>query len=63
MHLLDDPRFGPDAQTPAQRVRVLARMQVTFPALQTDVSARVQQLHARYIAGELSWKEVQHGAR
>lgn len=52
------PKFGPAAQTPAQRSWVLAQMQRLFPHLKTKASPYVQQLYARYVAGELSWLQV-----
>ncbi|MGI4834138.1 MAG: hypothetical protein ACRYFK_11820 [Janthinobacterium lividum] len=50
--------FGPAAQTPAQRAEVLARMQQALPRLRKRLSPYVQQLHARYLAGELTWLQV-----
>jgi len=53
-----DARFGPNAQTPAQRARVLAQMQAAIPSLKTNATASARQLYARYVAGELSWAET-----
>ncbi len=53
-----NPKFGPAAQTPAQRAEVLARMQDAIPHLKRNLTATRQQLYARYVAGELSWLEV-----
>lgn len=53
-----DPRYGPCAQTPAQRAYVVAQLRITFPRLQP--TALALKLYARYIAGELSWLEVDH---
>ncbi|OGX91001.1 hypothetical protein [Hymenobacter coccineus] len=53
-----DPRFGPNAQTPAARAWVLQQMQAVIPALRTRVTAHAQGLYDRYVAGELSWAEV-----
>ncbi|MGI4834219.1 MAG: hypothetical protein ACRYFK_12240 [Janthinobacterium lividum] len=50
--------YGPAAQTPAQRAEVLARMQQALPRLGKQLSPYVQQLHARYLAGELTWLQV-----
>lgn len=52
-----DTRFGPGAQPPAQRARVLAQMQATLPSLK-KAPACARQLYARYVAGELSWLDV-----
>ena len=53
-----DTRFGPSAQTPEQRARVLTRMRDAVPSLKTKATAFAQQLFTRYVAGELSWLEV-----
>jgi hypothetical protein len=53
-----DPQFGPAAQTPQQRAYVLQQLQAVFPQLRKQVTPAVQQLYARYIAGELSWQAV-----
>ncbi|MGI4734794.1 MAG: hypothetical protein ACRYG7_06390 [Janthinobacterium lividum] len=53
-----NPRFGPNAQTPAQRARVLAQMMDVLPRLGKGVTAPAQQLYDRYVAGELSWADV-----
>jgi preprotein translocase subunit Sec63 len=58
LYMAYDTRFGPSAQTPDQRVRVLKQMQAAVPSLKTRTTALAQQLYARYIAGELSWLEV-----
>lgn len=52
-----DSRFGPSAQTPEQRARVLAQMQRTLPGLRKATSF-ARQLYARYVTGELSWLDV-----
>ena len=52
-------KFGPAAQTPAQRAWVLAQMQRMIPSLGKNVTSYTQHLYDRYIAGELSWQEVQ----
>lgn len=57
-HMTYDSRFGPSAQTPEQRTWVLAQMQATLPNLKTKAPAFARQLYARYIAGELSWLDV-----
>ena len=54
-----DPKYGPDAQTSAQRAYVLEQMRRATPELFTKLSPYVTQLHARYVAGELSWTQVQ----
>lgn len=53
-----DSRFGPEAQTPGQRSQVLEKMQQAVPRLRRRATAYVQQLYARYVAGELSWPQV-----
>ena len=53
-----DARFGPAAQTPAQRAWVLKQLQATLPALRTKATAYTRQLYDRYVAGELSWADV-----
>ncbi|MGI4874559.1 MAG: hypothetical protein ACRYFX_25675 [Janthinobacterium lividum] len=53
-----DTRFGPSAQTPEQRARVLGQMQAALPSLKTKATAGARQLYARYVAGELSWLDV-----
>ena len=55
--MLPDPRYGPAAQTPAQRAQVLWQMKQTFPRLRR-ASACVQPLFGRYVAGEISWLEL-----
>jgi hypothetical protein len=56
--MLPDPKFGPVAQTPAQRAWVLEQMQRMIPRLRKNACAATQQLYARYVAGELSWPDV-----
>jgi len=53
-----DPKFGPAAQTPEQRAWVLNQMQEAIPTLKRRLNAHVRQLHARYVAGELSWTQM-----
>ena len=53
-----DPKFGPNAQTPAQRAYVLQQLQSVNPSLKTKASAYAQELYGRYVAGELSWLRV-----
>ena len=53
-----DARFGFHAQTPAQRMWVLAQMQAFIPRLKTRNTTSAQQLYARYVAGELSWADM-----
>jgi len=55
----DNLNYGPQAQTPAQRTQVLRQMQATNPDQYAQVTSEVQALYTRYIAGELSWKQVQ----
>ncbi|RZJ95333.1 MAG: hypothetical protein EOO60_00755 [Hymenobacter sp.] len=50
-------KFGPAAQTPEQRTWVLQQMQEMIPSLK-KTNAHIQQLYARYIAGEIDWLEV-----
>lgn len=54
-----DPRFGPHAQTPQQRAYVLRQLQQALPKLRATATPAAQQLFARYVAGELTWPEVQ----
>ena len=58
-----DARFGPYAQTPAQRAWVLAQMQAVIPGLKTKATTSARQLYARYVAGELSWLEVYYALK
>ncbi|MCR5889719.1 hypothetical protein LRS06_18465 [Hymenobacter sp. J193] len=52
------PKYGPQAQTPQQRARILVQMKAANPVLYKDLPPALEQLHARYIAGELSWTDV-----
>ncbi|WP_324672146.1 hypothetical protein [Hymenobacter sp. GOD-10R] len=54
-----DPKYGPNAQTSEQRAYVLQQMQAANPARYNKISAYVTRLFARYVAGELSWTQVQ----
>lgn len=54
-----DPRFGPAAQTPQQREYVLQQLQAVFPRLRTKATAQARELYDRYVAGELTWPDVQ----
>ena len=54
-----DSRFGPQAQTPQQRAYVLAQLLAARPSLATKATAYAHQLYARYVAGELTWPDVQ----
>ena len=58
MDTLSTPLFGPAAQTPAQRVWVVTQMHQALPSLKKQLTAPVQALYARYIAGELSWQQM-----
>ncbi len=51
-------KYGPGAQTPAQRYYVLLRLQDAIPSLRTKATPYALQLYASYVAGELSWSEV-----
>ena len=51
-------KFGPGAQTPAQRHSVLQRMLDAIPTLRSKATPDIHQLYHRYVAGELSWSEV-----
>jgi hypothetical protein len=53
-----DARFGPTAQTPAQRAWVLEQLQDALPYLKTKATPSTRLLYARYVAGELSWADV-----
>ncbi|RZJ89690.1 MAG: hypothetical protein EOO60_09750 [Hymenobacter sp.] len=54
----DESAYGPAAHTPAQRAEILARMRQVLPRLRKRLSPYVQRLHARYLAGELTWLQV-----
>jgi UDP-N-acetyl-D-mannosaminuronate dehydrogenase len=56
--MLLDPKFGPAAQTPEQRIWVLEQMQRVIPGIRNKACAYTQGLYTRYVAGELSWSEV-----
>ena len=56
--MMHDVKFGPAAQTPEQRARVLQQMHHMLPSLKKQATAYAKQLYARYVAGELSWLEV-----
>ena len=53
-----NPKFGPCAQTPAQRAYVLTQLQAVNPRLKTQATAYARGLYDRYVAGELSWATV-----
>jgi hypothetical protein len=53
-----DPKYGPAAQTPEQRAWVLQQMQEIIPGLKRSLNAQARHLHARYVAGELSWGQM-----
>lgn len=55
---MHDPKFGPNAQTPAQRATVLAQLELATPGLVTKATPYARQLYVRYVAGDLSWTEV-----
>lgn len=50
-------KFGPAAQTPAQRTRVMHQMQQALPSLTKQFKAQ-SALCAQYISGELSWEQL-----
>jgi hypothetical protein len=56
--MAQDTRYGPSAQTPTQRAYVLQQMLAAQPHWAHQASVSVQQLYARYVAGELTWSEV-----
>jgi hypothetical protein len=56
--MLPDPKYGPSAQTPQQRIHVLHQMQRANPGLYAQATGYVHGLYQRYVAGELSWSEV-----
>lgn len=56
--MADDPRYGPHAQTPAQRAYVLAQLKSANPRPFQNLTPRAQALHERYVAGELTWEQV-----
>lgn len=53
-------KFGPAAQTPEQRIWVLAQMQEISPRLKANVTPYTQQLYTQYVAGELGWMELRY---
>ena len=57
--MIDDPNYGPQAQTAAQRMQVQRQMQAANPDRYLQVTSEVQTLYTRYVAGKLSWKQVQ----
>ncbi|RIY04817.1 hypothetical protein D0T11_21435 [Hymenobacter rubripertinctus] len=54
----DDLKFGPDAQTPAQRAYVLQQAKAANPGIVRNATPYTHQLYGRYVAGELSWAQV-----
>ncbi|MET4107628.1 hypothetical protein [Hymenobacter sp. UYP22] len=56
--MLNIPKFGPYAQTVAQRQAIVERMLDYFAQLHLKLPAHADDLHHRYVAGELSWLEV-----
>ena len=56
--MVHDPKFGPNAQTPAQRAHVLQQLKAANPELVRKATPYAHHLYGRYIAGELSWVEV-----
>jgi hypothetical protein len=54
----DDLKFGPNAQTPAQRAYVLQQVKAANPEMARNATPYTHQLYGRYVAGELSWAEV-----
>jgi hypothetical protein len=58
METSSTPRFGPAAQTPAQRAWVVTQMHQAIPSLKKQLTAPARALYARYIAGELSWQQM-----
>lgn len=56
--MLPTSAYGPAAQTSNQRAEVLTRMARALPRLRKPLSPYVQQLHRRYVAGELTWLQV-----
>ncbi|RPD43575.1 MULTISPECIES: hypothetical protein [Hymenobacter] len=53
-----NPKFGPNAQTPAERANVLRQIKATNPDLVKKATPYVHRLYGQYVAGELSWEEV-----
>jgi hypothetical protein len=58
MEASPNSKFGPAAQTPAQRAWVVTQMHQALPRLKKHLTAPAQALYARYIAGELSWQQM-----
>lgn len=58
MEASSTPRFGPAAQTPAQRAWVVTQMHQALPSLKKHLTAPARALYDRYIAGELSWQQM-----
>ncbi|GAB3308069.1 hypothetical protein [Hymenobacter tenuis] len=56
--MCDNPKFGPNAQTPEQRAYVLQQIKAANPQLVRNATPYAHWLYGRYIAGELSWDEV-----
>lgn len=51
-------KFGPEAQTPAQRAGILQQMLAYYTQQRIKLPLHAHTLHQRYVAGELSWLEV-----
>ncbi|MGI4835401.1 MAG: hypothetical protein ACRYFK_18265 [Janthinobacterium lividum] len=49
---------GPAAQVPIPRAKMLSRVKRALPRLRKGLSPSVQRLHARLLAGELTWLQV-----
>ncbi|RZK12358.1 MAG: hypothetical protein EOO56_28170 [Hymenobacter sp.] len=58
MEVSANSKFGPAAQTPAQRARVVTQMHHALPSLKKQLTAPAKALYARYVAGELSWQQM-----
>ena len=58
MEASSNPKFGPAAQTPAQREWVVTQMHHALPNLKKQLNASAKALYARYVAGELSWQQM-----
>ncbi len=53
-----DSKFGPAAQTAAQRACILRQVQDIHPWLGRKATNAVQQVLQQYVAGSLSWLQV-----
>ena len=56
--MLHDPLLEAHGQTPAQRSLHLGRVEAATPGLVTKADPFTRHLYARFLTGELSWRQV-----